>query len=89
MMIVFQAQLLLSLVNDLLDLDQIQSGVYQSAILKFDPNEVIKLVKTMFSTQAEAKRIKLITSVFECRKAMSRTTTSEYMDDNFLFQIKL
>lgn len=39
----------------------------------------------MFSSQAEAKRIKLITSVFECRKAKSRTSVSEDIEDNFLF----
>ena len=47
-MIYHQAELLLSFVNDLLDLDQIKRGFYQKITREFDPQEVIKLVKDMF-----------------------------------------
>ena len=40
-MIYFQAQLLLSFVNDLLDLKQIRKGVYERVCAPFDPLETI------------------------------------------------
>ena len=51
---------MLCFVNDLLDLKQIKNGVFQTRNSLFDPNEVLSLIKDMFSYQAKGKSIDLV-----------------------------
>jgi len=52
--------MLMGYVNDLLDLRQINTGLYQRKIALFDPNkEVFDLIIEMFRVQAEMRNIKL------------------------------
>ena len=51
--------MLLSYVNDLLDMDQIKKGVYTKILKNFDPNEAIMMTTEMFKDQCRSKMIKL------------------------------
>ena len=55
-----QTLMLMGYVNDLLDLRQINTGLYQRKIAVFDPNkEVFDLIIEMFRVQAEMRNIRL------------------------------
>ena len=51
-MIMSQLTLLQSFVEDLLDLRQLQEGVFQLSHQVFDPNQIIRLVLETFKPQA-------------------------------------
>ena len=52
-----QLQLMQNFVSDLLDLKQLKDGVFNLIQEKFDPNEIMNLVCSIFSPQSETKGV--------------------------------
>ena len=59
-MLLSNANLLLKLINDLLDLSRIEAGQIDLELSEFKVNELINELQTMFETQAQQKKIKLV-----------------------------
>ena len=58
-MVMSQLTLLSNFVQDLLDLRQLQSGVFSLKEQVFDPNKIVELVVDIFKPQAKAHKIDL------------------------------
>ena len=53
LLIVSQLNLLLSLINDVLDMKLIKQGVFEQKMEEFDPREVFQFILAMFGQHAE------------------------------------
>ena len=56
-MVMSQLTLLSNFVQDLLDMRQLQSGVFSLTKQVFDPNKIVELVVDVFKPQAKAQKI--------------------------------